>query len=1712
MPAFFRFYGNGDAGARARELISNDFLITRDLEIEGILKPLEIVDSESPSFLVLPAFDGIALKERLSLGLASPAAAIALARRLLNILGRIHTEGILHLAVNPYNILVPKGGGTRGLSAAVLTGFGHAIRNGASDEPPSVKDFPQEFLPYVSPEQTGRTEANPDHRSDYYSLGTILYEMLTGLPPFPFLDARGVAYAHLTRVPHPPHEIRTGVPLGLSGFILRLLSKDPAERFPSAFEALRALSPRRAETRKNTGHGGRRAAMEDRGDRIPPSREESLPGREMERKTILELLRKSAGGGSALLCVSGYPGVGKTTLVRRALETACGSSGFFLYGKFEQRASAPYDALVQAVESLVDKLQAGASRDFERLRGRIAGSLTGNLRYLRPVFPTLGRLCAAEDPAVLEEQPPSLERKHLLHQGVVSFLRSITETGSTLVLFLDDIQWADRTSLELCMNIVDASVPGLFLAIAYRVNAIPPGHALFPLVDELERKAGAEGRIGLGPLSGGDVRILLDRRFPGLSSGHSKALERFVSVRTGGNPLFILEQTRRLRQERSLHFDFLKGRWIYEPSSGEETDGSREVTEFLASTMEGLPPEQLETLKVASCFARGMRSPVLAAVMGATVEHTASTVKRLIHRGFLEAEPISPSEAGIDARFAHDTIRQAAHSLIPEQERALLHLRIGRLLREVKERPATDTELYDLVEHFSLARGHVTEKEERYRCAALDLEAGIRAKKGGAFPSAYGYLSAGLAFLPQDSWKERYPLALSLHEEAAEAAFLAGEQRRMDELIGEVLRKSRTVLDSVKAREIRIQAFVAAHRPMDATEACFEALSLLGFRSAAPGKPIRAFLSRFAARLLLLRLDLERPRIKPLRDPVVSAVMSLLSRGFGAAYLAIPGAFTTMVTEMVRLTLTRGYSVHSPFAFVSYGLSECRRGKRERGYRYGRFALELMKRFDLRFLKAKLNMVFYFFISPWKDPINESLAPLMEAFTAGSESGDFEYAGLAATTYCHHLIFSGKELGGSEQEMAGLEEKIWRMKQERAALGIRRHRQFALNLMGKRTSGDPWEFTGPAFDEAVLMPRLEAANDLSGIATIFLYKAILAFLFGRRAIAIEFIGKAAGMPHVISSQTLESLVDFYHPLILLASYSSAGHARRMALLKSVRQYRRKLKKMAAGAPKNFKYRLDLVSAELLSLKGKRDAAERGYEEAAAGAAASGLIQDQALARELFAAHWGRLGESERQRECLREARDLYRRWGAAAKVEELERVHSWLRDVHSPGAISTDPAATPMDLDLETVMDAGRVISSEMETESLVLKVIRIIMRCAGADRGILSIEENGAPTAVAEGRAVGDSIETHVRMDDPILHEPLAMYVRRTGESVVTGHGSEDDRRKGNPNERLGSDARSVLCMPVRHQGALKGLVYLENSLMPGVFTPERLKVVELLAAQAAVSFENASLYRLRETLAEQRERLLRADRLASVGVLAAGVAHEVGNPNHIIRLNVEFLTEAFGNALALFEDSGLSGKDAGSARMRELHDRFERAAADIRESSLRIQQISGDLKNFVRAGASGCAEIVDLNKVVDSTLRLSADFIRKATSHLTIELDPDLKPVKGSFGRLQQLVLNLIENACQALTDQGQSIGIRTLVRRRTGKVILRVTDEGRGVRAEDLPRLAEPFFTTRREDGGTGLGLSISAAIVKEHGGTIHFASQSGKGMAVTVTLPSAGKPLP
>ena len=865
-------------------------------------------------------------------------------------------------------------------------------------------------------------------------------------------------------------------------------------------------------------------------------------------------------------------------------------------------------------------------------------------------------------------------------------------------------------------------------------------------------------------------------------------------------------------------------------------------------------------------------------------------------------------------KFVHDRIQQAAYALIPEAEKQGFHLQVGQLLLQHTPLKKREEKIFDIVNQLNLGLGLIDNAREMSpelliapsndiaglavkilqgslsptELARLNLAAAKKAKASAAYQTAFKYLRFGRALLEKDSWQTQYELTLALYVEAAEAAYLSGKFEEMERLADIVLERSQTLLDKVKVYEAKIQASIAQNKLREAIQTALPVLKLLGISF--PEQPSQG---NIVLGLLRTKLAVAGKKIEDLTelpemtDPYKLAAMRFLSTIFSASYQAIPALMPLIAFKQVNLSVKYGNAPLSAYGYASYGVILCGvTGDIEAGYQFGQLALSLLERVGTQEIKARTIHVVNALIRHWQDPVRDTLSPLQEAYQMGLENGDLEFAAFAAHQYCLHCLCIGEELEGLEREMASYGEAIASIKQETVFIYNEIYRQVALNLLGR--SGKPCYLQGEAYDEEKMLPLHLEANDRTAIYVVYLCKLILSYLFEEFQEAVGYATQAEGYLDSVTSLLLVPVFYFYDSLARLAELPETARERKSILAK-VEADRKKMKVWARHAPRNHQQKFVLVEAEWHRVLGESARAMDLYDRAIELAKDHNYINEQALANELAAKFYLQQGKVKVAGAYMLEARYCYRKWGATRKVKDLEQRYDYLLPAISIPTIKDTKSATIQTrrgsvemLDLQAVMKASQAISSDIVLDKLLANLMQILIENAGAQLGYLILEtkgkllieasggfnfaEGGSPSGTSSPQTspLQTTVLQSIPIDSTVLPASIVNYVARTKETIVFNNAS---RELENPSSQISNQddpyiaknqPKSILCYPLVNQGNLSGIIYLENNLAAGAFTPERLAMLNLLSAQAAISIENARFYAQTEELNRAYERFV--------------------------------------------------------------------------------------------------------------------------------------------------------------------------------------------------------------------------------------------------------------
>ncbi|GGF48040.1 serine/threonine protein kinase [Aliidongia dinghuensis] len=1353
---------------------------------------------------------------------------LTIAIGLADALARLHEREIVHRDVRPANVrYAPETGSVR------LAGFSLAAelhRAGAVD--PSAPLHGD--LPYMSPEQTGRTNRPVDWRSDLYSLGVLFHELLTGATPFQAHDPIGWVHCHIARQPAPVTASRPDLPPMLASIVLKLLAKSVEQRYQSAAGLKADLEEFRVRLAADNGEAGFPLERHQRRrELVLPHR---LYGRDADVGELLDAFERARAGNAELLLVTGPSGIGKSALVHEVLKPITRERGYFAQGKFDQyRHDTPYAAVIDALRTLVrSRLTEGPVR-VRRWREATLQALGANAALVTDVIPELARTLG---PTIVPAPVPPSEAKNRFHNAVTRLVQTLASDEHPVALVLDDLQWADSASVELLAGLLTDPDSRHFLVIgAYRDNEILAEGPLARGVRRIEAAARVT-RLDLAPLTRDEIATYLadalqeDR--PDLLP-----LAEILAARSEGNPFFLGQLLLSLAQAGSIRRELGVDGWVIDRAAILRQAATDPLADLLARRLDQLPPATASALGQAAAIGNRFALTTLAALCDQTEEATAAELVPALRAGLLIA--LDDGDKAPVLQFAHDRLQQAAYRLVPEGERPTVHLKLGRLLRGLAPAPE-DPGFFDAVGHLNIARVLISDPTEREALSRLNVAAADRARSAAAFDAVLRSLTVALELLGGEPFDRAF--ALRLHLEASEAARLEQQEALSERLIAEARRFVASAHDEAAVLEMVTENRVVLGDLAGSVASALEALALLGLPLSERFAKLRLLPAIAKLKLTFWRRPIEQLADLPaMTDPRARLAMRIISACSVPAYVLGADVWPLLILLQTELSIRYGLAPATPHSFSSCAVVLCVVGDVEAGTRLGRLALELGPRLGA----LKQDFVFAFNTHHWKHRVADSLVPLRRSCIALHEAGDYNFAEYAAWAEITHLLYAGADLAGADNFRAEILPRIRRRGSPFGNGGVDMVLFFIDALRSEHLEIDvgAQDFGAP----------IEDRTELSGLhrAYFLVARCMLRLVFGATGAALADAAALEPLRNTLLSTVAFTIAPFYEALAVLGELDRMPAQARRRGLRRVRSVLRRQRRWARLSPGDHDHRVFLIEAELARVAGRHDRAAGLYLAALERAAAAGFQMDCGLIAEAAARLHRALGRDLRADRYLIEAHGYYRAWGARAKCQQLATQHPTLFRP-GPGEAAARPAARPGALsgafgadalDAATAIKLAAAVSSELLLEPLVVRLLDLAMENAGARFAALILADGGELTVPAEHRVDGD--ERLFILDRPLAETDLPAavvhYVTHTGETVVLEDAGAS-LQFGNSARWADGVPRSVLCLPITDRGRLTGALYLENDLATGAFTQERVELLRVLAGQAAIAIANARLF----------------------------------------------------------------------------------------------------------------------------------------------------------------------------------------------------------------------------------------------------------------------------
>ncbi len=1717
-----------------------EYDILRHTNSDGIIGAYNLEKFGNGMFLVFEDFGGRSLKSILSSRQLDLHEFFTLAIRITSILEEIHQQSIIHKDINPANILWnPE------TDQVKLIDFGISTKLPKEHAEVSHPNVLEGTLAYMSPEQTGRMNRSMDYRTDLYSLGVTLYEMLTGQCPFPSKDPIELVHCHIAQMPVPAHEFgkRTldhsqpissslpphTIPKVLSDIIQRLMAKNAEDRYQTTFGLKMDLQNCWDQLQKNGSIQSFEIGTHDISDKFQIL--QKLYGREQEIKALLTAFERVSLGAKECMLVAGFSGIGKSAVINEVHKPITGKRGIFISGKFDQfKRNDPYLAIIHAFQELIRQLLTESEKSLQTWKKKILHALGKNGKIIIEVIP--------EIELIIGEQPPVpylgvIENQNRFNGTFQKFVSVFTQKEHPLTIFLDDLQWADSASLNLIkVLMLDPDLNYLFLIGAYRDNEVHETHPLIGTLDVLKKSGTTIQTLTLQPLNHSHVAQLISETIHSPLSD-VMPLAEIIMEKTGGNPFFTIEILRKLYQDRMLQFDFTQRTWTWDIQKITGLEISDNVIVLMIEKINKLPDCTQRALRFGACIGSHFDLKTLSVICEKSLPRLAKDLWPAIEEGLLfhknedhsfikEIDDYSDQSPFFSLnpvdQFQHDRVQQAVYSMIPEAERRPLHLKIGRLLLENNSETNREEKLFYITAQFNQARALISDETEQILLAELNLQAGMKAKESTAYGPALGHASIAMELLPNDSWHTHYPLTFELHKLRAEAEYLSGNFAEAEKYYPVALNNAQSVLDKVSIYFIQMNQYELQGQFVEGVQCLRNGLELLAITFPDDESELQKLLEQELQESIenLKHQDLDDLlNAAEITDPHQLAVLNLLMGMWTPCYVGgLPLLLACVSIKLANLSMKWGNSEIASISYVVYSfLRGILVGDWDVCQQIGKMGLELSANYDNLAVRCKCNFIFGVGPNSYTVPLQEAIANCQIAFEQGVSSGDLSYASYAAHYAVTDHFFQGSPLS-------------------EVAETYKKYSSFL-----ERTNISIYDITKCCMQPMIHLRELDEGFDdgayLNAYQTIPIFEAMYylgklhkSYLFAEQDQWIFYADKAMELvPQAIVGTVKVPETYCLSALIYCAAYPTASEAEKRQYLEKISTIQQQMKTWSTYCEANFLHKYLLVEAERSHiLECPLEDVMNLYEGAIASAQKHDFLQYEALANELYAKFWLHKNREEIAKLYMTKSYYLYGQWGAPIKAEELRnkfpqllsRSENQTKVFHDTSSQSMSSSKSGFEMmDLATVIKASQSISSEITLEKMLANFMNIVIENAGAERGILLLEKNGKWFIEAEG-IIGQK-EVNVLQSLPMQpdspspksvwpYPPVSIihYVARTQESLVLDIANAD-KRFANDAYILQNDPQSILCEPILHHGVLTGILYLENNLTTGAFTPERLEILNLLSSQAAISIENARFYRVLEQKVEERTEQLEISNEQLIKAKNAAEAANHAKSEFLANMSHEIRTPM--NAILGF--------------------------AEIMKRKVKEPQLSRYLEFIHSSGKSLLSlinDILDLSRVEAGKLKLEytatspqnlfremetifGQVIRDKGLELIIDIPSDLpKALLLDETRLRQILTNLVGNAVK-FTESGY---IKLSVDHHypddahysSLDLTFSVEDTGKGIPEDQKQSIFESFTQVKGQKvsqfGGTGLGLTITKRLVEMLNGEIDVDSTLDQGSTFRILL--------
>ncbi|KOS69758.1 hypothetical protein AEA09_06035 [Lysinibacillus contaminans] len=1669
------------SSAEKRAKLQYEFSLFAKEQNPWILKPITLEYVDKQFAILFEDFNGIGLK---SVNTLSIHHFLRIAIELANACIDLQQKSIFFQNLNPQHILInPTSFQIKLISSEYSSKYDLDL--------PIATDNPHErmeHLPYFSPEQTGRLNRDIDHRTDLYSLGVIFYELLSGQLPFQAMDSVDLVYEIITKKPTSLTKLNVEISPEVVKVIEKLLEKDPEKRYQSAFGLKEDLLKIQHGFKKGETLESFELGLQD--VNLNMGLTSNLFGRETQIEELQNTYRQVENGDKKIVFVSGSSGYGKTAFVHELKNEIVSSKGYFVESKYDQlQQETTFAPMIQPLRSLLKQVYVEGEKSVDLWRSLFSEVKLVYTDQLMLLMPELKWFSDVSSIVMPDEQGTTKQLHAFIFSSIQKILLTFALQKRPIVWFVDDIQWADSSSIEMLKQVYEQHRAGYFLLIGtYR----PEGISDFKEFVDWQFHLQSYQTITLQLLSEEEIRMWLEESLNAQTNTFS-LLAKQLQILTKGNPLFVKEAFRTFQRDHIIYFEQQEKKWQLNLEKLNQDFLNNELLLFIENRIEFLAEDTREILQIVACFGTQFEFSSLAKLLSISSENLLNELAILMEQGFIvsldahfkwastfEHEGILHAFS-LKFRIVHDRIQQVAYYSLPNEERAKIHYNIGKLLTENEQDIEGSLHLNEAVKHFNYCK-HLLSAEEKQYIAMWNFTLGFNAKKAGLFENALYFLTTSVELLPPNHWSELREQSLEIYAQLGECEYLIGHYELSEIHLQEALNHSSTVLELLTIYNLKTMLYIESENKIIGVEAGFEGLrvSEMNIRE----EPTKL---QLAKELLLLKAALKNKstqkllNLPPIENKEIDLLIQMIINMTGNSYVLNANLTGMLLMRGMRLLLKYGTSSSSAIVFINYAiLLNVAFGDIKQASRFAKLAITIADNQNNMYIKGHIYFVYGVFINHWTNSYDKNIQYITKAQQNSQDIGRHHFVSASSCFICATQLIRGDSIQELSAEIRR-QQQIFPTNTMQLSVDFLQELKLWMDVLSHSDIAVTWDYPLTIKDQPAI--------------TIMHYaiRLQMSFLFRNEKQALVIM-EALNQP-VKDTYTLllSPLYYFYRALWQFHSIHerTCSNEEKSVYRREIRQSIRKFKKWSKFAPQNFEHLYVLLLAENCRMKRLEGEAVLYYDRAIQLAKMHHFVQDEAVACERAANYYvSHQNQEMAQAYILRGIQNL-RQWGAETVAQLWENLY----EVNFTPRVQSQNEV-PLSFDMLTVFETTQSLAKEIRMEDLLRKMLFTLLKHAGADIGYFIRNVKNQLVVLAKAEASEAAFTMFENQAINLLNESMqavVRYVLQSEEHIIIQNAQSHNTLKGFP-----PTAKSILCLPIHHKGEVIALLFLENTLMTDAFNSTQVDLLKMISRQIAVSIENAQIYEELENRVQERTKELDEmnkhlknanNRLEKNELerktLMHSISHELRSP----------LTSTLGY-IELILDGVISEED-----------QIEKYLLRSRESLLSLNLLIQDLFDLANL-ESGRAEYTFTKiKVAELYAQFEQQYeeeIKKSGLHYSANLYGNQEAcVLIDVHRIKQVVTNLMLNAIK-YTDDG-SVRFSMFVEEEN--LIFSIEDSGIGIPESELAFIFDNYYRASNinHENSNGIGLAICKNILAQHNGTIFAESIEHKGSRFSFVLP-------